>query len=201
MKHVNISGVILAGGKSSRMNFNKAFAYVGDKTVIEIICAKFASFFSETIIISNQPHLYQKYCDKVFVDIYPGRGPMSGIHAAIYHSSNDAIFVLGCDMPFVNMQIVSYLISQLNGYDCVIPRVDGYLQTTCGLYTKKCYPVLTECLEKNKLKLSLTFAQLHTRLVEEEELAPWGNIRESFFNLNDPDTLKKAREISGRLLK
>ena len=86
------SGIILAGGKSSRMKFNKAFARITSQTAIEIIIKKFQAFFCETIIISNDPEEYLHLGLPVFTDVYPRQGPVNGIHSALYYASNESIF-------------------------------------------------------------------------------------------------------------
>lgn len=195
------TGVILAGGKSSRMNFNnKAFLHIRGKRIIEIILSKFASFFDETIIISNEPMLYEYLKIPVYKDIYPGLGPMSGIHAGLTYARNDAIFALACDMPFVNMQMVDYMLEKLDGYDAVVPRIDDFLHMTAAVYNKSCLPILTRNLQQGKLKMSLLFEELNAVAVEEEEIVSFGDKREMFHNINGEEDLLKAEKIAGRLL-
>jgi len=194
------TGVILAGGKSSRMKFNKAFADIRGKSVIEIIIDKFKDFFEEIIIISNEPQLYQKFGFRVYTDIYPRLGPISGIHSALDHAIFDIAFILGCDMPFVNMKLVQFMLQKLKNYDSVVPEIDNYLQPTSAIYSKKCLPVLTDCLENNKLKLTMIFKELDTVIISEKELKQFGEVKDLFFNVNDSDALTQARQMAGRLL-
>lgn len=195
------TGVILAGGKSSRMNFNnKAFLHIGGKRIIEIILFKFVSFFDETIMISNEPLLYEYLKVPVYKDIYPGLGPMSGIHAGLTYSRNDAAFVLACDMPFINMQMVDYMLKKLAGYDAVVPRIDNFLHMTAAVYSKSCLPVLSNNLQQGKLKMSLLFEELNAVAVEEEEVVLFGDKSEMFHNINSEEDLLKAEKIARRLL-
>jgi molybdopterin-guanine dinucleotide biosynthesis protein A len=194
------TGVILAGGKSSRMQFNKAFANIGGKSIIDIITAKLRRLFKEVIIISNEPELYQGLGVNVYTDIYPGLGPVSGIHSALYHASYNTAFILGCDMPFINMGLVQYMFENLKDHDSVVPLIDNYLQPTSAVYSKKCLPILTDCLKNNKLKLVLVFRELDTVMIYEKEIERFGKIKEIFFNVNDLNALVQAREMAGRLL-
>lgn len=194
------TGVILAGGRSSRMKFNKAFAEVAGRPVIETIIDKYARLFSETIIITNDPEEYQRYGLPIFTDVYPRRGPVSGIHASLYYASFDKVFVLGCDMPFMSMKLVQHMLDCLEGHDTVIPEIGGFLQPISAAYRKTCLPVLTECLENDKLKLVMVFSELDTVKLTEAELSLFGNIPEIFLNVNDPEALDTARVLAGRLL-
>ncbi len=195
------SGIILAGGKSSRMKFNKAFARITSQTAIEIIINKFQAFFSETIIISNDPEEYLHLGLPVFTDVYPRQGPVSGIHSALYHASNETIFLLGCDMPFIEMQVVEYMLQKLGEYDSVVPCIDSQLQPTSAVYHRKCLPLFTSCLENQRLKLiRIFYEEIDALLIQEEELVQFGNPREIFFNVNDPGALNIAREMAGRLI-
>jgi len=194
------SGVILAGGKSTRMKFNKAFACIAGQPVVQIILDKFTVYFDETIIISNEPQLYKDLGFKICPDIFPGLGPVAGIHSALYHASNDRIFVMGCDMPFMNMSLISFLLDSLEDYDCVVPELDTRLQPLSAVYSKKCLPVLTECLEHDKLKLIRVFEELYTRVIDEMQMKQFGNPQEIFMNVNDQTALELAQQIAGRYL-
>ncbi len=195
------SGIILAGGKSSRMKFNKAFAQITTLTAIEIIIKKFGDYFAETIIISNDPEPYMHLGVPVFPDVYPRQGPVSGIHSALYHASNDEIFLLGCDVPFIELSVVDYMLRKLEKYDSVVPRINLQLQPTSAVYHRKCLPLFTSCLENQRLKLIRIFKEeLNALVIQEEEFVRFGNPREIFFNVNDPGALDIAREMAGRLI-
>ena len=193
------SGIIMAGGRSSRMKFNKAFAQVGGKPVIQIIIDKLQPIFQELMIISNEPQLFTSFGLPIFQDVYPYLGPVGGIHSALVNASFDQMFILGCDMPFMNMQLVDYMLGKINNYDSVVPEIDSYLQPLAAVYNRSCLPIFSECLEHDKLKLTLIFSELNALVLKEDELQKFGRVREMFFNVNDPDALAEAQEIAGRL--
>lgn len=190
----------MAGGKSSRMKFNKAFAEVGGKPVIQIIIDKLQPLFQEIIIISNEPQLFTSFGLPIFQDIYPYLGPVGGIHSALVNASYDRMFILGCDMPFMNMKLIEYMLSNISTYDSVVPEIDSYLQPLAAVYNRSCLPVFTECVEHDKLKLVRIFSELNTLVLNEDELQKFGNVREMFFNVNDPVALAEAQKMAGRLL-
>lgn len=194
------SGVILAGGKSSRMKFNKAFAEIGGKSAVQIIIDKFQAHFDEIIIISNEPQLFNRFHLPVYRDVYPYLGPVGGIHSALVNASYEHMFILGCDMPFMDISLVQYMLAEIDCYDSVVPEIGSYLQPLAAAYNRSCLPVFSECLENDKLKLTRIFSDLNALVLKEEELEKFGSIKEIFFNVNDPEALVEARGMAGRLL-
>jgi len=192
------TGVILAGGRSSRMKFNKAFAEISGQPVIEMIINKFIKYFDETIIISNEPEPYIHLGPAIFPDVFPRMGPVSGIHSGLYHARHERIFVLGCDVPFINMKLVDYMLCVLDDYDSVVPSIDGYLQPLAAVYSHKCLPILTACLETNRVKLVRIFEELNALILTRDVLEKFGIPEEIFLNVNDIQALQVAEQIAGR---
>lgn len=192
------TGIILAGGKSSRMKFNKAFAEISGVPVINIIINKFARLFDETIIISNEPELYEHLGLAVYKDIYPRMGPVSGIHSGLCHARYDKTFICACDMPFINMDLVEYMISLLGDYDSVVPEIDSYLQPLSAVYSRKCIPILEACLKEDRVKLVRIFEELNALVLNRSDLERFGIVEEIFLNVNDMTTLNLATKIAGR---
>ena len=192
------SGVILAGGRSSRMKFNKAFAEISGQQVINIIADKFTGLFDETIIISNEPELFGYLGLAVYTDVYPRMGPVSGIHSGLYHARYDRAFILGCDVPFINMELVEYMIAKMGDYDSVVPKIDSYLQPLAAVYNRKCLPVLAACLQEDRVKLIRIFEELNALVLSRNELEKFGIVEEIFLNVNDIEALNLATKIAGR---
>lgn len=190
------SAAILAGGRSSRMGSNKALERLNGVTVMQYILDRLRPQFQEILIVTNEPALFNRYPGRVITDIYPRKGPIAGIHAALSHISEKRLFLLSCDMPFVEAALIRHMLGLAADYDAVIPVVAGRIQPTAAVYQQSCLPLLTDCLENDKLKLTRIFGDLHTLYVEEAVLSAFGPVREMFFNINDPAALKKAREIA-----
>lgn len=198
---VQVTGAILAGGKSTRMKYNKSFAKLGEETIIGIILARFREIFDEIIIITNEPEEYEFLNIPLYTDVYKGLGPISGIHSALTHSRNEVTFVLACDMPFVPLELIIYMLDRIEGYDTVVARTNNFFQATSAVYHQSCIPILTNCLENDKLKTTLIFRELKARILDEPELLQFGNLEDIFFNINDENALLKAQEISRGLSK
>ncbi len=189
---------ILSGGQSSRMGINKALASLNGAKVIEYILARLQPRFDELLIVTNEPKLFEKYPARVITDIYPRKGPIAGIHAALKTTSQAQLFVLSCDMPFINADVINYMLERAQGYDSVVPVLGGRLQPTAAVYNQSCLPLLIDCLEKDKLKLTRIFEDLNALYLDETVFSCFGQVSELFFNINDPAALEKAREIAGR---
>lgn len=187
--------VILAGGKSSRMKTNKAFLPINNTSLIEIIINKLSSLFLEVIIVSNDVPSYSHLKAKIVPDIIPNRGPLSGIHAGLVNSNYNLNFVVACDMPFVSARLADYLISQANGYDVVVPVVNGYYQTNCAAYAKSCIPYIEDNLEQENRKVICLYSQVKTLPVYEKEVSKYCRVDQAFLNLNTPRDYKLAQKI------
>lgn len=190
---INKTAVILAGGLSSRMNYNnKAFLELNGEKLIEIMLKK-VSMFSEIIIVSNNPSEYEYLGVKVVTDIIPQRGPMSGIHSALTHAAFDHCMVMACDMPSTPTTLLKYLSSLSEGYDVVVPRIGGRYEPLCSVYGKNCLNPMEECLNHEKYKLGFIYPMVKVREVTREEILPFGEPDNLFANINDPETYSKFK--------
>lgn len=177
------------------MKINKAFVKVGGIAIIDRILPRFKEAFAETLIISNDPELYEKYGAPVYTDIYPRQGPVSGIHAGLFYAGQQLVYVQSCDLPFMIPDLAGLLQSKMGKYDCAVPVINGQMQPLAALFKKSLLPVFEDSLQQGKLKLTRLIAEgLNVRLVAEDELQGMGNLDLMFLNVNDEDTLKIAEQ-------
>jgi molybdopterin-guanine dinucleotide biosynthesis protein A len=194
---IEMTAVILSGGFSSRMNYNnKAFLEIRGEKLIEIILKK-VSRFKEVIIVSNNPEEYEYLGVKVIKDIIPQKGPMSGIHSGLTHARYDHCVVLPCDMPSASPEFLEYLASLAEGYDVVVPRINGRYEPLCSVYGKNCIPHMEENLKQGAYKLGLIFPKVKVREVYSEEILPYGDPDFIFANINDPQAYSKFLSNQG----
>lgn len=142
-----ISFAILSGGMSLRMGIDKAFLEIEGVPLIQRIL-QLANYFSETMIITNTPEPYAKFDCLIYTDIFPNRGPISGIHSALFHSTFPNIFVLSCDMPFITTNTISYLINHHKDVDITVPSFNGKTFFVCAVYSKLIFDKLDDYLRK-----------------------------------------------------
>ena len=180
----NITCIILSGGKSSRMGEDKAFMPLSGKPIIEILIDKLSLLFKDLIIITNSPQLYKKYGLKTYADILKDRGPLGGIHAGLTYSKNRYSFVVACDMPYVNLELVRFMSATIEGYDLVVPEENGQFEPLCAFYSKNCIKTIEDQLHKNNLKIRDFFSFLKVRTITENEIAAFDAEGKCFVNIN-----------------
>ena len=132
----DFTGIILCGGKSSRMQTNKALLKLGDKTVIEIVAVKLKSIFNEVLISANDSKEYDFLKLPVVNDVFIGKGPLAGIHSALKYSSTKKNFIISCDMPFISVGLIRYFIHLNSKKSILLPKSNGRIQQLCGIYSK-----------------------------------------------------------------
>lgn len=183
---MKIGAVILAGGKSRRMNYNnKSFLSFDGETFIEKIIHVLERKFDDIIIIANDESSYLKYKKEVYKDIYVGKGPMAGIHSALKNSKNDYVFVVATDMPFVSEKALELILGNIENHEIVVPMSAGKLHPLCGVYSKNILPKIEKSLEAGNYKLIDFLLTCNTFVVNGDE------IKESFRNINTPEDYNK----------
>ena len=188
-----VTGVILAGGHSSRMGSNKALLPHRGATLIEGIYRMLAELFEEVILVTDTPEQYQFLpCPKV-PDLFPGKGVLAGIHAGLLRSREPAIFVVACDMPHLNAELIRHLISLSEGVDFVYPMSAGGFEPLHALYGKGCLPVLEELLKSDEKRVISLLPRVRVREVPPEEVALFDPEFASFVNINTPDDYYRLR--------
>jgi len=180
----NISCIILSGGKNSRMAEDKAFMPLSGKPIIEILIDKLSSLFKDLIIITNNPKLYRKYGLETYTDILKDRGPLGGIHTGLAYSKLRYNFVVACDMPYVNLELVRFMSASIEGYDLVVPKQNGQFEPLCAVYSKNCIKTIEDQLHKNNLKITDFFSSVKVRTITENEVAAFDAEGKCFVNIN-----------------
>ena len=190
-------GFVLAGGKSLRMgggtdkDKDKAFLEFGGQTLLDRALSVMGTVCDRVTIVGD-PLKFTKYGSSkhvsVVADIFPGCGPLAGIHAALLHSSAELNLMLAVDMPFVSRELLAFLFAAAEDSDAIVtvPRGGKGLQPLCAVYRRDFSPVAEQALQAGKYKIDATFVGLSVRVMEESELAAAGFSEESFFNVNTP---------------
>lgn len=185
-------GIILAGGTSTRMGKAKALLPLGGETLLARAWRLLAPLCREVIVVTSNPASLSFPGAKIVGDLFPGCGPLGGIHSGLVHSSFFYNFVLAVDLPFVSPALVDLLFGKAVGFDAAVPQVGGYFEPLCGVYAKSCLPAVEEALARGKRKVTAFYPRVGLRVVREEELA--GVLTpETFFNLNTPLDWERAK--------
>jgi molybdopterin-guanine dinucleotide biosynthesis protein A len=137
--HENITAFILSGGKSSRMGTNKALLEIDGKSLIQRMVELLDIIFSTVVISSNDSGLYEFLDKKIIKDIYSERGPLGGIHSTLISTNTIRNYLISCDMPFINKELIKFLCNYESEKDIIVPKADGRIQPLCGIYSKLTY--------------------------------------------------------------
>ncbi len=202
-----MTGIILAGGKSSRFNgVNKALLKIGNETIIENIIKKFKFIFNEILIVTNNPsafnHLTNHNLTKLVKDIIPDKTSLGGLYSGLVYSSNQHNFVVACDMPFLNLDLIKYMLENVTDqYDIIIPRLNnrslpnnGY-ETLHAIYSKNCITPIEKQLKQNNFKIIDFFSEVKVKEISENTIRQFDPELLSFFNINTEDDYQQALEI------
>jgi len=184
--------IILAGGKNTRMKQEKAFLMIEDQRLIDKMVEEGKKYFKEIIVVTNEIEKY-RYLDAIVIsDLIPRQGPLAGIHAGLTKSSFKYSFVIACDMPFASMKLGAMLVKNLENEDVVVPEISGGFQPLQAIYGKSCLPVIEQHLKQGRRKTTEIFDELNVKVVTEEQLKKWGCNSMIFINVNTPQEFNDA---------
>lgn len=191
----DVTGILLAGGKSRRMGEDKRFLLVGEQTLFERTLAVLQSIFQTVCVVIAQDSPPLEAEVPVVRDLVAGCGSLGGLYTGLKQAHTEYVFVVACDMPFLNPILVRYMVSLKDKTDIVMVRLEQGLQPTHALYSRRCLPVIEGMLHAHQFKIQdlATHRSLHARLVAESELRKIDHEGLSFINVNTPADLDAAR--------
>ncbi len=200
---MDVSYIILAGGKSTRLGRNKVFEIIGQKSLLERAVSCLSSFKSEVIVVkakdSSLPQLAGYPELRIITDIYPGKGSLGGIYTGLVASKAFYNMVVACDMPFLNLDLLRYMIDLAQEYDVVIPKVDDeILEPLHAVYSRNCIPPLEFLIKENRLSILELFPMVKVRNVANSEINRFDPLHLSFFNINTEADLQKGLKLAGK---
>jgi len=147
--YTDITGVILTGGKSSRMGTDKALLKLGDESIIERMTTLMKSIFNEVFIVTNTPDDYRYLSVPLYEDIYKHKGPLSGIHSGLVHSSTNKNFFISCDLPLVSVELIKYIIEFKSDKHIRYCFASGRHHYLAGIYRKELLPEIERIFASN----------------------------------------------------
>jgi molybdopterin-guanine dinucleotide biosynthesis protein A len=189
----DLAAFILAGGKSTRMGRDKAFAEFEGRSLLARALDVARSVSSDVCIVGNRGKFGE--FAPVVEDIFPGCGPLAGIHAALHSSSADLNLIVAVDMPFITPDLLRYLVERARKSVATItvPHCGGGNQPLCAVYRRAFADPAELALQKGRFKIDALFASDSTQLITEDELSRMGFSAGMFRNLNTPADLAKSR--------
>ncbi|MFC1892509.1 molybdenum cofactor guanylyltransferase [Chloroflexota bacterium] len=196
---MDVSCIVLAGGRASRLGHNKAQVRIGNKTLFQRVLCGISFIKGEVIVVSGGkesfPILSSESRERLVTDIYPRKGPLVGIFTGLRVSRSQHNLVVACDMPFLNRGLLSYMIELATGFDLVIPRLGDMVEPLHAVYSRDCLAAIERMIEQDNLGVNRLLSRVRVRYVEADEIDRFDPAHLSFFNINTEADLKAAREI------
>jgi molybdopterin-guanine dinucleotide biosynthesis protein A len=184
-----ITGLILAGGKSTRFGKNKALVELDGIRLIERVIQVMGSVFQRLIILTNSPHEYAYLNLPMVEDLIKGLGPIGGLYTGLESISDDAGFFVACDMPFLSESLIRHMVEIRDDFDVVLPKIDWKIEALHGLYTKSCLPTIKELIDSQEYQVIRFFPKMRVKYLGENEIREFDPQLKSFFNINKPNEL------------
>ena len=187
----DITGIILAGGKSTRMGSDKGFLKFNGKSFIEYSIAALKPLVSQIIIVSNNAD-YDIFNVKRVEDVIKEAGPLAGIYTGLKTSKTEFNLVLSCDVPLITKEILEMLIEAQDRQSDIIQIVSqGKSMPLIALYKKCCETQFYQLLKNDERRLHVAVNQCKVKnitLSSQTELFTK--------NINTPEDLKIIEDVS-----
>lgn len=206
----DITGIILSGGKSKRMGVNKAMLKIDNKTLIERTSNLISGLFNRVLLITNTPDEYSFLGLETFEDIYKNVGPLAGIQSGLIHSITEKNFIIACDMPFINKELIEFIVNYKTDKPIIIPKAEGVTQQLCGVFSKSVLNEIEKMISgsvsdnhENSSKKNIGFKVQHLFQVIDTEIIDVESKfdryeKGMFMNINNKDDFDEAiKRIKG----
>ena len=202
---LNASGIVLAGGRSRRLGRAKALEPFQGEPLIRRVIDRLSRITDDLVFVVNDHEqasalpISSRDTDltyEIVIDKYPDGGSLGGIYTGLLAANSQWAFVVACDMPFLNVELMRHMLSMRDGQDVVVPRTDGYPEPTHALYNKSCLPFIEKRLKRDDLKIARFFDEIRVRFLDEAEVRGLDGDLLSFFNVNTQDDLDRALTLA-----
>ncbi len=200
---MKISCIVLVGGKCLRLGRDKALEIVGNRSLLERVLATLSLLGGDIILVAAKNYYPSNLSGyprlRKTIDTYSGKGPLGGIYTGLVESSSFYNLVVACDMPFLNQDLLQYMIGLTSDYDLVVPRVGKLVEPLHAVYSKHCLEPIEYLLKKGDLSIFNLFKLVKVRYVEAGEIERFDPKHLSFLNVNTEADLERAKELVGGL--
>jgi molybdopterin-guanine dinucleotide biosynthesis protein A len=193
----SVSAILLAGGKSSRLGTDKAKVKLnGESVMIGAIAEKLLEV-SDDIVVSSNGRRYDDITVPVrwVADVKPGAGSLMGLYSGLLAVKHDYAIAVACDMPFINIELLKYMMSLPRDYDALLPRIGDKTEQLHSIYSKSCLPEMERFLESGRLKITAFLDEIDVKFVPEDIINKYDPQHLAFFNVNTAEQLKEAQDI------
>lgn len=190
-----MSAVVLAGGRSTRLQQDKALLKLDSEWILEGILRKLALLSDDVLVVGGDQEKLRPLGVPIIPDARPGAGPLGGIYSGLQKMHYEHGLFVACDMPLLSLPLLQYMIELSPEFDVVIPRIGDNVEPLHAVYSKACLRPMHEQLDRGERRVVCFHPGVRIRYVERHEISPFDPQRVSFFNINTPQDLELARRI------
>lgn len=192
--------VLQAGGRSSRMGYDKGLALLGGVPLVQHILRRFAQFPVSKLLITNQPENYRWLGLAIVSDAQPGAGALEGLQTALQAAQTEWLAMVACDMPFASPRLFSALWNFSENNAVVIPSWQGELQPMHALYRRTpCLQAVNSALARGEKRLVAFHHAVQVCEISQDFLENIDIHGECFFNINTPANLEQGEALLAQL--
>jgi molybdopterin-guanine dinucleotide biosynthesis protein A len=197
---LDVSCIVLAGGKGLRLGRDKVQEIIGDRNLLQRVLSQLSSFNNDIIVVTagekslSQLIGYPRF--RIVADTYPGKGALGGIYTGLAASNSLYNLVVACDMPFLNQALLRYMVQVSPGFDLVVPRVGNLIEPLHAVYSKSCQAPIERLLNQGEIRVRALFGLVKVRYVEADEIDRFDPKHLSFFNINTEADLETAQRLA-----
>jgi molybdopterin-guanine dinucleotide biosynthesis protein A len=188
------STIILAGGRGSRFGQEKASLVIDGQTLLDQVISRLARLNGEVIVVYSQSQDYfaSDQAARTVTDIYPDKGALGGLYTGLVASSSRHNLIVACDMPFLNLDLLAYMIERSPSFDIVIPKIDRHVEPLHAVYSKNCLGYIEDMFRCDNIRILDLLLLANVCYVEESEVDEYDPERLSIFNINYQADLERA---------
>lgn len=212
MPETGVSGIVLAGGASRRMGQDKAWLELDGAFLIVRVVEALGQVCDEIVVVTNTAPRVPLPGARTVPDEIPNTGSVGGLYSGLKAAGNELALAVACDMPFLNVPLLQFLISVSSAHDVIVPGVrDPHkperpnkrqdtakkfdLHPLHALYRKSCLAPMREAMDRNDLRMIGFYEGVRVKIVEQAEIERFDPGHLSFWNVNTPEELKRAQEF------
>jgi len=195
-----LTGIVLAGGASRRMGRDKAFLDLDGRPLIEVVIERIAQVCAEVLVVAGDARPYTGLGVPVVEDRFRGVGVLGGLHAGLEAAAYELALAVGCDMPFLNPDLLRTFASWAEGFDVAVLRYGNgeQVEPLHGAYRCTCLPTIKMAIRAGRRRIISFFPQVRVRYVPPEDVTPFDPDLRSFRNVNTPEEWEAVRAEWGQ---
>jgi len=195
IRYEHTTGVILAGGLSTRYGQDKAFLKIGGVPLIERIAEEMKGIFTRVILVTNQKRGFEYLGLPMIEDLIKGLGPIGGIYTGLSSISDQAGFFVACDMPLLHEGLIRYMVELIDTHAAVVPSVGPWVEPLHAVYDRSCLSPIKGLIDEKCYQVRLFYDLVPVRYVREDEIRLFCPPDEAFLNINTPDEFARIRSL------